>query len=76
MRRLCGLLERALDVAEGRLEGDRIERLIAAGLRFQSLRTGGRSAYEAWRTTAEWLGLITDPDLRDGFPEAFETARD
>ncbi|MCE9627398.1 MAG: response regulator transcription factor [Candidatus Eisenbacteria bacterium] len=76
MRQLCELMARAAEVAEGRIEGDRGERLVAAGLRFQALRLGGRSAYEAWRTTAEWLGIIVDPDLREGFPEAFESAHD
>lgn len=76
LKRLCEALLRASEVAEGRIEGERAERWIAAGLRFQSLRLGGRSAYEAWRTTAEWLGITADPDLREGFPEAFESARD
>ena len=69
-------LLRAFEVAEGRLEGDRVERLLAAGLRYQSLRLGGRSPYEAWRTTGEWLGLAGDPELRDRFPESFEASRD
>lgn len=76
MRSVCDQFARAAQVAEGHVAGERAERLLAAGLRFQSLRIGGRSPYEAWRTTAEWLGMIGDPDLRDGFPEAFEPAHD
>lgn len=74
--RLADRVTRALEVAEGRSEGDRVERLLAAGLRYQSLRQGGRSAYEAWRTTADWLGIALDPELRDRFPEAFEPAHE
>lgn len=76
LRRVRDSLLRAFEVAEGRLEGDRVERLLAAGLRYQSLRLGGRSPYEAWRTTGEWLGVAGDPELRDRFPESFEAARD
>lgn len=76
LRRVRESLLRAFEVAEGRLEGDRVERLLAAGLRYQSLRLGGRSPYEAWRTTGEWLGLAGDPELRDRFPESFEASRD
>lgn len=74
MRALRGIVEDAVRFADG-AQGDRAEvRLAAAGLRFQSLRASGRSAHEAWRTTAHWLGLPSDPDLHERFPEAFESA--
>jgi hypothetical protein len=46
--------------------------LASAGLRYQSLRTAGRSAFEAWRTTAAWLGVHAHPAIREHFPEALE----
>lgn len=74
MRALQAIVEDAVRFADG-ASVDRAEvRLAAAGLRFQSLRASGRSAHEAWRTTAHWLGLPSDPDLHERFPEAFESA--
>lgn len=48
--------------------------LVAAGLRYQSLRLTGRSAFESWRTAGNWLGVHADPALRASFPEAIEPA--
>ena len=75
MQRLWTLCDRARAVADGEEAGDLLTRLAAAGLRYQSLRLAGRSRYEAWRTTAMWLGVMTDPELRERFPEAVEPAR-
>src|SRR5262249_40961682 len=60
---------------DGGPSGDVTVVLAAAGLRFQALRLSGRSAYEAWRSAASWIGLSADPRLRDRFPEAVEPAR-
>jgi hypothetical protein len=68
MQRLWTLCDRARAVADGEEAGDLLTRLAAAGLRYQSLRLAGRSRYEAWRTTAMWLGVMTDPELRERFP--------
>jgi hypothetical protein len=54
---------------------DVLTTLTAAGLRYQSLRLAGRSAYEAWRTAVAWIGLHTDPLFRSCFPEAVESVR-
>jgi hypothetical protein len=51
---------------------DALAWLASAGLRYQSLRTAGRSAFECWRTTAAWLGVHAHPALREHFPEALE----
>ena len=56
--------------------GDAAEVLAAAGVRYQTLRLAGRSAFESWRTTAAWLGAQAHPALRDAFPEAIEPARE
>lgn len=75
VQQLCGLFDRARAVADGTEEGDLLTRLAAAGLRYQSLRMAGRSRFEAWRTTAMWLGVLSDPALSARFPEAFEAGR-
>lgn len=75
VQQLCGLFDRARAVADGMEEGDLLTRLAAAGLRYQSLRMAGRSRFEAWRTTAMWLGVLADPELGARFPEAFEPGR-
>jgi len=54
---------------------DALPLLAAAGLRYQALRISGRSAFESWRTSANWLGVQGHPVLRDAFPEAAEPAR-
>lgn len=77
VQRLCDLLARAHDRATQELDAgdDVLALLTAAGLRYQMLRLAGRSAYEAWRTAAGWLGMHADPLLRSRFPEATETVR-
>ncbi len=75
VQQLCGLFDRARAVADGMEEGDLLTRLAAAGLRYQALRMAGRSRFEAWRTTAMWLGVLADPTLGARFPEAFEAGR-
>jgi DNA-binding response OmpR family regulator len=75
VQQLCTLFDRARAVADGMEEGDLLTRLAAAGLRYQSLRMAGRSRFEAWRTTAMWLGVLADPALSARFPEAFEAGR-
>ena len=75
--RLSELLRDAEACARGDLEAseDALAWLVAAGLRYESLRLAGRSTFESWRTTAGWLGVATRPELREHFPEALETAR-
>ena len=68
---LVGRLVQAGEVSDD----DVLALLTAAGLRYQMLRLAGRSAYEAWRTAAGWLGMHADPLLRSRFPEATETVR-
>lgn len=77
VQRLCDLLSRARACAaqESGAGEDVLALLAAAGLRYQSLRLSGRSAFESWRTSAAWLGVHADPQLRDSFPEAIEPAR-
>ena len=77
VQRLCDLLARARGCAahESGAGEDVLAMLVAAGLRYQSLRMSGRSAFESWRTAAAWLGVSADPQLRDSFPEAVEPAR-
>jgi len=74
VRRLCRLLAGAEACATGEAgAGEDVPVLLtAAGLRYQALRLAGRSTFEAWRTAIAWLGLATDPLLRQGFPEAAE----
>jgi len=75
--RMRELLRDAEACARGDQEAseDALAWLVAAGLRYESLRLAGRSAFESWRTTAGWLGVATRPALREHFPEALEPAR-
>ena len=77
LARLRDLLRDAHTCARGEPEAgeDPLAWLAAAGLRYESLRLAGRSAYESWRTTAGWLGVATRPGLREHFPEALESSR-
>lgn len=76
MPRLRQLLRDAERCAAGEAPADAglVAWLVAAGLRFQTLRLSGRSAFESWSTAAAWIGLHAHPELRDRFPEAIENA--
>jgi len=79
-RRLKSLLDLLRDAdrcarGERGADEDVLAWLVAAGLRYQSLRIGGRSRYESWRTTGAWLGIPTRPELRPHFPEAAQRVR-
>ena len=77
LRRLSDLIASAEACASGTpgADDDVLALLTAVGLRYQSSRLAGRSAFESWRTAVTWLGLHADPLLRASFPEAIEPVR-
>ena len=74
LRRVRELVADAETCSRGEpgVDEDTLPLIAAAGLRFQTLRLSGRSAFESWRTSATWLGVQGHPALRAAFPEAFE----
>ena len=62
----------ACAAGEGSPDDDALTVLAATGLRYQTLRLSGRSAFESWRTAIAWLGAHGHPALREGFPELTE----
>lgn len=73
MTALLELLDRAAAWADP--DADRLAQLVAVGLRYQTLRLSGRSAFESWRTSGTWIGAASDPQLRTAFPELLEPVR-
>jgi len=73
--RSLALRAEACALGEPCADDDATAMLAAAGLRYQSLRLSGRSAFESWRTAVTWLGGQCHPAFRDAFPETVEPAR-